>query len=266
MDSEFKVIDIDSRLDITGRFSQTPRYDVHLNREVANKIGLADGDLVEIKGKRTTVAKIFHTDKDDFGNDTIRLNSLVRNNARVSPEETVTISKTDPKSAKKIILAPIEKHLKKSEIIKGLAKKSYMGTPFVEGDVTYLRSKMLRYMLGSITWLRVVKTDPSGIVIASEDTEFDILPDPVNQTSNDPAYYFSDYSTDDDFSEKDLLLGDDEWARLNALLEIGLFKDLSEAITFFLREGIKSRSDIFQKTESVMDQLKQLKKDVMKNP
>jgi len=133
-----------------------------------------------------------------------------------------------------------------------------------EASGAIIARAMLRYLLGSITWLRVVKTDPSGVVVASEETEFEIISDPVNATIGNSAYYFSD-SDYDDFSEKDLSLNDDEWARLNSLLEIGLFKNLSEAITFLVREGIKSRSDVFQKTESVMEQLKELKKDVAKN-
>ena len=58
MDNEFRVIDVDSMLDITRRFSQAPRCDIHLNREVTDKIGLVDGDLVEVKGKRITVARV----------------------------------------------------------------------------------------------------------------------------------------------------------------------------------------------------------------
>ena len=51
MENEFRVVDIDSKLDITRHFSQTPRCNVQLNREVINKIGFVDGDLIEIKGK-----------------------------------------------------------------------------------------------------------------------------------------------------------------------------------------------------------------------
>jgi transitional endoplasmic reticulum ATPase len=263
MDSEFKVVDVDSRLGITRHLSQTPRCDVQLNREVVNKIGLVDGDLIELRGKRTTVARVSSIEKDSFAEGDIGLNNLIRNNARVSPEEIIKIGKADPKVARRITLAPIEKHLKKSELIKGLAKKSFLDMPFLEGDVTYLRSKMLRYLLGSITWLRVVKTDPEGVVITSEDTEFDIIPDPVYQSMNDSAYYLSEINSEDDFGEKDILLDDHEWSKLNDLLEIGLFNNLSEAISFFLREGIKSRSDIFEKSELVVEQLEQLKKNIM---
>lgn len=266
MDNEFRVIDVDSILDITRRFSQAPRCDVHLNREVIGKIGLVDGDLVEVKGKRMTVARVVSVDKGSFDLNVIGLNNLVRNNARVSPEETIAIGKAESNVAKKIVLAPIEKHLRKSELIRGLAKKSFMGSPFLEGDVTYLRSKMLRYILGSITWLRVVKTDPGGVVVVGEDTEFEIIPDPINQVVNDSAYYLPDFSSDDAFGEKDLLLDESEWTMLNSLLEIGLFSNLTEAITFFLREGIKSRIDIFEKSESVTEQIRQLKKNVMKVP
>jgi len=264
MNFELKVIDIDSRLDITGRFSQVPRCDIQLHSEVIGKIGINDGDLIEVKGKRMTAGRVVSVNKDGFDMTFIGLNNLVRNNAQVSVQEMVAIGNVVKNFANKIVLAPIEKHLRKSELIKGLAKKSFMGMPFVEGDVTYLRSKMLSYILGSITWLRVIKTDPSGAVVVGEETDFEIIPDPVNQGLGGSAYYLPDFSEDDDFSEKAILLADQEWDKLNILLEIGLFTNLGEALTFFLREGIKSRNDIFEKSEVVKDQISQLKKNVMK--
>lgn len=262
MNNEFRVIDIDPRLDFTRRFSQAPKCGVHLNREVVDKMGLVDGDLIEIKGKRTTVGRVVSVDKNGFDMNAIGLNNLVRNNARVSPEEAVAIGKIESKIAEKIVLAPIEKSLRKSELVRGLAKNVFMDTPFVEGDVTYLRSKMLSYTLGSITWLRVVKTDPSGVVVVGEDTEFEIVPDPINQDLSESTYYLPDLGTDDDFGAKGLLLDDNEWTNLNSLLEIGLFSNLAEAITFFIREGIKSRSDIFEKSESIAEQIRQLKNSI----
>ena len=39
MDNEFRVAAIKSRLNIAGRFQQTPKYEVQLSREVSNKLG-----------------------------------------------------------------------------------------------------------------------------------------------------------------------------------------------------------------------------------
>jgi len=261
MDNEFRVLTIDSRLDIAQHFQQTPKYEAQLSKEIANKLGFVDGDLIEITGKRTTAARVVSVEKDDFGGELIGLNDFMRNNARISLKETVTIRKAEPKTARKIVLAPIGKYLKKSELLKIVAKKSFMDKPFVEGDVTYLRSKIMRYLLGSVTWMRVVKTDPEGVVVASEDTDFEVIPDPITLTEA-AITEIPDLGWDEEVSDKDVSLDDREWEKISALIELGLFQSLTEGVTFFVREGMKARSDIFEKSVSVMELLKQLKQNV----
>ncbi len=263
MDNAFKVSPIKSRLDLAGRFQSTPKYEAYLSREVSNKLGFVNGDWIEVQGKRTTAAQVVAIEVDGIDGDTIGLNDLTRNNARVSLDETVTIRRADPQTAQRVVLAPIGKHLKKSELLKIVAKKSFLDTPFVEGDVTYLRSKILRYLLGTVTWMRVVKTEPAGVVVATEDTEFEVASDPITPEEPEPTD-LSDLELDDEVSETDLALTDEEWAKITTLLELGLFTSRSEAITFFLREGIQARQDIFEKSGSVLKQLNQLKSHVKK--
>jgi transitional endoplasmic reticulum ATPase len=262
MDNEFRVLTIDSRLDITQHFQQTPKYEAQLSKAIANKLGFVDGELIEITGKRTTAARVVSIEKDDFDGELIGLNDFMRNNARISLKETVTIRKAEPKTARKIVLAPIGKYLKKSELLKIVAKKSFLDKPFVEGDVTYLRSKIMRYLLGTVTWMRVVKTEPDGVVVASDSTEFEVTPDPITLTEEDVITEIPDLRLEEDFSDKDVSLDDREWEKINGLIELGLFKSLTEGVTFFVREGMKARSDIFDKSLSVLEQLKQLKQNV----
>jgi hypothetical protein len=267
MDNEFKVIAVDEKLNLARRFQQTPRYDAQLGAEIIDKMGLVDGDLIEIKGNKTTAARIVTTEKDDFNGDNIGLNDLIRTNAQVSSGNDVTIRKVEPTLAQHIVLAPIGKHLKKSELLKIVAKKSFTDTPFVEGDVTYLRSKVLKYLLGSMTWLRVIKTEPDGIVVANYDTDFEILSDPINQTLDDSTFHeLQQAHLTDNIWEKNLLLHAAEWTKINSLIELGVFSNLPEAITFLIREGITVRNDLFKETVSVMDQIKQIKENVKNVP
>lgn len=268
MDNQFRVHAVDSKLNISGRFQQTPRYEVHLNKEIANKLGFIEGDLIEIRGKKATAAKVIATDKDSLDGDVIGLSNLLRNNARVTTDDLVTIHKAESHSADTIVFAPIGKHLKKSELLKIVAKKSFLNEPFVEGDVTYLRSKIMRYLLGAVTWLRVVKTDPEGIVIATDDTNIEIVSDPI--TAGDPIlennlHELPDFQTDDaneGLTETDLLDASD-WDKISALVELGLFSNISDALSFFIKEGIKAKNDLFEKSLSVLDQINSLKKHVI---
>ena len=79
MVNEFRVIAVDSRLNISSRFHQTPICEAQLSREIISKMDFVDGDLLEIKGKRTTTAKLISSDKDSLGTDEVGLNNLIRN-------------------------------------------------------------------------------------------------------------------------------------------------------------------------------------------
>lgn len=264
MSHEFRVIAVDTRLGSSRSFQQTPKYEAQLNREITGKIGLMEGDLIEVTGRRTTAARIFLNDNYSFDSDAIGLSALIRNNARIVPGEMVAIKKADSNVARKIVLAPIGKYLKRSELLKIVAKKGFVDTPFVEGDLTYLRSTVVRYLLGSVTWLKTIKTDPSGIVVSSEQTDYDILPEPTNQNISElELEYLSNSVSRDEVVKNDLLLKDDEWAKIDSLLELGLFHTHSEAVIFFLREGFKVRSDLFDKTASLVGQIKELKEKIV---
>ncbi len=257
MSSEFRVMAIDPRLDVSGRLQQTPRCEAQLNREIANKLGFIDGDLLEIKGKKTTAAKIVCAEKGlDFNS--VGLNSLVRTNAQVLQEENVTIRKAESKTAKKIVFAPIGKPLKKSAFLEMVAKKSFLYKPFVAGDATYLRSKITRYLPGSATWLRVVTTEPEGVVVVGDETEIEIAPDPVAMNGRE-AEQLPDLNAGEDYSD---VLDESEWEKINSLIELGLFSNTTEALGFFLREGIKARSDVFEKSIAILEQMKQLKENI----
>jgi hypothetical protein len=104
-----------------------------------------------------------------------------------------------------------------------------------------------------------VKTDPRGTVVVADDTEFDILPDPIAMDDdNDPELDVSIFSSDGEIFEKDML-DDAEWAKINFLIDLNVFKTQKEAVSFFIREGIKGHSNLFNKTLTVLDQIKQLK-------
>jgi hypothetical protein len=264
MSSEFHVVSNDSRLDVVKRFQQVPRYEALLSNEIVDKMGFAEGDLIEIIGKRTTLAKVSLTHKANFDGDNIGLSEFIRNNAHVIPEEMVTVRKADSRIAREIVLAPIGKRLRRSEFLKMVAKKSFIDTPFVEGDITYLRSKILRYLIGSMTWLRVIKTDPTGLVVADKDTEFEIVSDPLKQSFDEDISYPSDYVNIDDEILGENLLDDSEWAKINSLIELGIFNNVTEVLNFFLREGMNTRKDIFEKSSSLSEELNQLRENVKK--
>jgi transitional endoplasmic reticulum ATPase len=98
---------------ITLRVAEARSRDVgrgiaRIDPEAMKKLGLTSGDIVEISGKRKTVAICWPSYSEDAGKGIIRIDGYIRNNAGVSIDEKVTVRKIEAKKASKITLAPTE--------------------------------------------------------------------------------------------------------------------------------------------------------------
>jgi transitional endoplasmic reticulum ATPase len=98
---------------VTLRVAEARSRDVgrgiaRIDPEIVEKLGLTPGDVVEISGKRKTVAICWPGYGEDAGKGIIRVDGYTRNNAGVSIDEKVTVRKIEAKKASKITLAPTE--------------------------------------------------------------------------------------------------------------------------------------------------------------
>lgn len=57
-------------------------------------------------------------------------------------------------------------------------------------------------------------------------------------------------------------LNDEDMKKLDALVEIELFKSRSEAVAFFVREGMQARKDLFEKVMPTVKEIRRLKEQV----
>src|ERR671924_60339 len=73
-----------------------------------DSLGASTGDVIEIRGKRRTVAKCLPLYPSDEGKGIIRVDGLVRNNAGIAIGDTVIVKKIKAVSAQKFVLAPLE--------------------------------------------------------------------------------------------------------------------------------------------------------------
>ena len=55
-------------------------------------------------------------------------------------------------------------------------------------------------------------------------------------------------------------LNDEDMAKVDALVEVGIFDSRSEAVAFLVHEGIKARKDIFDKIMPIVEQIRELRK------
>jgi Arc/MetJ-type ribon-helix-helix transcriptional regulator len=54
-------------------------------------------------------------------------------------------------------------------------------------------------------------------------------------------------------------LNDADLEKIDALVEVDVFKSRSEAVAYFIHEGIKARSDLFERVTPTVDKIRQLK-------
>ena len=128
------------------------------------------GDVIQIEGKRRTVAKVMPAYPEDRGKSIIQMDGLLRGNAQVSLDEKVTVQKTSCLPADKIVLSPLTltRSISREKDVK------YIGTlldglALVEGDT--IRANLFGTRSQDFT---VVSTVPKGAVLVNSRTRIEI--------------------------------------------------------------------------------------------
>ena len=142
------------------------------------------GDVVEIRGKRRTVAKCLPLYPSDEGKGIIRVDGLVRNNAGVAIGDTVVVRKIKAIPAEKVIVAPLEAIPPIDERYLADALES---VPLIKGD-----NVMVPYFGGRLTFQVIGVTPPgSDAVLVTQKTAFNITT--AGQTSADRGMHIVAY-------------------------------------------------------------------------
>ena len=163
-----------------------------LSRETMAALGLVEGDVVEIEGKRATPARAVQSYPEDEGLDILRLDGLQRANAGAGSGDFVEVRKTESKAATRVVFAPAQPNLRLQGSAAAL-KRSFGMRPLTAGDIVATagqqrvdRSDMppaLSAMLNAPAYalqeirLLVVSTTPKGIVHIGPETEVELRPE-----------------------------------------------------------------------------------------
>lgn len=171
-----------------------------VGRKALESIDAREGDVIEIRGKRSTAALALRPYAEDEGLEVLRLDGLQRGNAGVSIGDHTEILKADAKPARRIQLAPAQKNLRL--VGSGdMLRRTLFQRPLVAGDVIstsiYQRNAgapgqnmpedLFRMFFDQPAFglqeirLKVISTVPRGIVQVAQDTEIELLPEYVEQ-------------------------------------------------------------------------------------
>jgi len=176
-----------------------------IDREVMRELDVRPGDVILIKGNRETVAIADRAYPADVGEGIIRIDGILRRNAKTGIGDVVEISKANVKEAKKIIIAPAQKGIRVEGDPEGL-KKGLLGRTIVKGDIVVLGGARRRTDLmseefgdlfgdlgdilggmgfsqlgGGVSQIKflVVNTNPNQPVIVAENTQVVLTPKAV---------------------------------------------------------------------------------------
>jgi len=181
-----------------------------IDAEVMRQLDVKRGDVITIKGNRETIAIADRAYPADVGEGIIRIDGILRRNAKTGIGDVVEISKAEIKEAKKVIVAPAQKGIMVQADSDSL-RRGLLGRALVKGDVVVLGGVQRRRDLfsemgldeelgglfgeafnnlgfgnlgGGITQIRffVVSTNPNQPVIITENTEVVLNPKAVDIT------------------------------------------------------------------------------------
>lgn len=173
-----------------------------IDSSLMRQTGVRPGDVIEIEGERKSVAIVDRAYPGDLGLNIIRMDGIIRRNAKTGIGEIVKIRKADIKEAKKIIIAPARKGI----IVRASSntfKQGLLGRAIVKGDIVSLGGARRRrttmtgspffedifrmleeeaaipgFGFGDLKFI-VADTNPKGAVLISDITEIVLNPEAI---------------------------------------------------------------------------------------
>ncbi|GAA4045618.1 CDC48 family AAA ATPase [Parerythrobacter jejuensis] len=156
-------------------------------RSAFQTLGITEGDVVEIEGKRKTAAIAMAAYDEDQALDVVRLDGLQRGNAEAGSGEHVKITSAESRAATRVVFAPASREMRLQGPTQAL-QKNFFRKPLVAGDLVATTGQQpvqnmppeVRRMFNAPAYaltqirLSVVSTVPKGIVHIDENTEVEL--------------------------------------------------------------------------------------------
>jgi transitional endoplasmic reticulum ATPase len=169
---------------------------VRIDSNSMQKMGIREGDIIEIEGSRKTSAIAVRSYPADAGLHIMRMDGIVRRNAGAGVGDNIKIRKAEVKEAKKVTLAPAQEGVV-IQVSPNLIKQNIYYRPLTKGDIIVpspvMKEKdnmgihsifqewgldiedIFAFTPTGETRFVVTNTDPTGIVRITDMTEVEIL-------------------------------------------------------------------------------------------
>jgi transitional endoplasmic reticulum ATPase len=162
------------------------RGKARIDDKTMRALNVMAGDIIEIKGKRTTAAVGWPAYQDDQNKGVLRIDGLIRKNAGVAINEFVTLAPAAVKEAQTVQLAPVDMRLNVDTDFVNFVKSRLLETPLVEGDSVFV------VILGSAIPFTVVRSRPHGIIKVTQQTNLQVMSEPTTEKKGIPRVTYED--------------------------------------------------------------------------
>ena len=183
---------------------------VRIDSQTMKELNVHVGDIIEIEGERKTVGIVDRAYPTDVGQSVIRMDGVIRKNAKIGIGEFVKVAKADVKEAKSIMIAPAQKGvmvqadpelfkngLLGKAVVKGdlislggsaRRRRTFSGSPFEDiFDVFEQGAFMGNFGFGGLKFI-VVSTTPKDAVIITENTHLSLNPKAVDVVESEKVF------------------------------------------------------------------------------
>jgi transitional endoplasmic reticulum ATPase len=147
---------------------------VRIDSRARKELDVATGDIVELKGKRSTAAIVWQAHPQDEGLNIIRMDGYLRQNVGIALGDKLVLRKPEVKEAKKVVLAPTQP-IKYSPGFDQFVKKKLVGRALTRGDTIFIG------VFGTSFPLVAAVVQPAGICIVNESTEVVLKDTPAKE-------------------------------------------------------------------------------------
>lgn len=184
------TIDRTVRLQVAAaRQEESGQGIARMPRSAFQALGITEGDVVEVVGKRATAAIAAPAYPEDESLEVVRLDGLQRGNAETGSGEHVVIRSAESRTATRVVFAPAQREMRLQGPTQAL-QRNFFRKPLVAGDIVATTGQQpvqnmppeVRRMFNAPAYaltqirLTVVSTSPKGIVHIDENTEVELRP------------------------------------------------------------------------------------------
>ena len=140
-----------------------------ISPDAMDYLHVAPGDVIEIVGKKTSSAIVWPVDEDEKNPDIINIDGQMRKNVGVSLNDAVQVKKVETKTAKTVVLMPINDVVTVDKEFTDFVKNRLKGLPLSDDD------EISVMILGNSMEFKISKMMPKGVVKINRSSNLTIL-------------------------------------------------------------------------------------------